>query len=67
MMDAQSTIDDQKQMLNHLHKCIKDHMKEKKMLIEINTELEEQLEKKEKHVQEVANYHKNSRDEYKKA
>ena len=66
-MDAQSTIDDQKQMLNHLHTRIQDHMKEKNMLIEMNTELEEQLEKKEKHVKEVANYHRNSRDEYKEA
>ena len=66
-MDEQTTIEDQKQMVDHLHKRVREHMKEKNCLIEMNTELENELIKKEKQIKEVSKYHKNSRDEYKEA
>ena len=64
-MDAQSTIEDQKQMLDYLHKRSKEHLKEKNSLIETISELENELMKKEKLRKELSDYHRNSRDEYK--
>ena len=62
-MDEQTTFEDQKEMVNHLHK----HMKKKYSLIEMNTELENELLKKEKQIKEVSKYHQNARQEYKEA
>ena len=66
-MDEQTTIEDQKQMVDHLHKRVREHMKEKNSLIEMNTELENELLKKEKQMKEVSKYHQNARQEYKEA
>ena len=66
-MDEQTTIEDQKQMVDHLHKRVREHMKEKNSLIEMNTELENELLKKEKQIKEVSKYHQNARQEYKEA
>ena len=51
-------IEDQQQMLHHLHKRVKDHAKEKDCLIEMNEECEKIIEEKNKEIQEVSKYKK---------
>ena len=58
-------IEEQKQMIRHLKKCIQDHVKEKNDLIDINEDLEEKLNKKEKLLNDVSTYHKKARNDYK--
>ena len=64
-MDGKVSYDDQKQMIKHLQKRIQDHVKEKNSLIEINEDLEEKFNKKEKLLNEVSDYHKKARNDHK--
>ena len=61
------TFEEQTQMLNHLQKRARDQMKEKNSLIEINSELETELSRKEKQIKDIGDYHKKSREEYREA
>ena len=59
-MDGEAAKDDYKQMIKQIR-----HIKEKKNLIYKNGDIEEKLNKKEKLLNEVSNYHKNARNDHK--
>ena len=63
----EKTIMEQKEMLQHLHRRVQNHVKEKNDLIEMNEESERLIKKKEKLIEDISKYHKNSRDEHKEA
>ena len=65
MESKPTTFEEQSQMINHLQRRVRDYMREKNSLFEINTELETELTKKEKLLKDVSEYHKKSRDEHK--
>ena len=67
MENKPSTFEEQSQMINHLQRRVRDNMKEKNSLIEMNSELETELTKKEKLIKDISEYHKKSRDEHKEA
>jgi chromosome segregation ATPase len=73
-MDNKDTVDglekiimEQKEMLQHLHRRVQNHVKEKNDLIEMNEESERLIKKKEKLIEDISKYHRNSRDEHKEA
>ena len=62
-----NTIEEQKQMLKHLHRRVQDHLRERHDLIEMNEECEKVIKEKENKIKDVSNYHKKAREEYKDA
>ena len=63
----ENTIEEQKQMLKHLHRRVQDHLRERHDLIEMNEECEKVIKEKENKIKDVSNYHKKAREEYKDA